>query len=254
MYGMLIGMALLSTKGAIWVNQMRRQLFPPGCLFCHAPLQQDGCCQVCLAGIRPLTGPACGRCGSSMPESLAPGPCGRCLLRPPAQQSTRSLYAYQDAVRTALLAWKLQGDDAAMRWLLSAAAVYIQGLIGPEALLLPVPMPLSRMRRRGQHHGADLCRQIAAISRSQWEWRLLRRRGEQPRQSELSGRARLHNLRRAFVCDERYCRQARIEGRPIWVIDDIITTGATVHHAARALQLVGLQVHVLSLARTLPKG
>lgn len=189
-----------------------------------------------------------------MPASLAPGPCGACLRRPPAQVTTRSLYAYQDGVRAALLDWKLNGGDAALRWLLHAAAPHIRALIGPQAILLPVPMPLSRMRRRGQHHAADLCRDIAEISDCDWEWRLLRRRGEQPRQSELSGAARRRNLRRAFVCDEAYGRRMRWNYRELWLVDDIITTGATVHHAARALKPLGMPVHVLSLARTLATG
>ncbi len=250
---MLMGMVPLSTKAAAWVNKARCQLFPAACLFCRAPLTDaDGCCPACLAGIRPHTRSACGLCGVAMPESLAPGPCGRCLRRPPAQVATHSLYRYRDGVRDALLAWKLQGDDAGLHWLLQASAVRIRELVGPDDLLLPVPMPRARMRKAGQHHAADLCRQMAVIAGCDWDWRILRRRGEQPRQSELSGAARMRNLRRAFISDMSRWPGDR-KGR-LWLVDDIITTGATVHHAARALKPLAMPVQVLSLARTPPKG
>lgn len=196
--------------------------------------------------MRPLSPHRCLRCGRSLAEDLAPGPCGRCLKRPPPQLETRALYAYAGPVREALLAWKLTGMDAGLIWLLDAAAPRIRQLFGRADLLLPVPMPLPRMRKKGQHHAADLARRLAAISNAQWDWRLLKRVGEQPRQSSLSGHARRQNLRHAFALD-----RARIPPacQRVWIIDDIATTGSTLYHAARAAKGLGKPVLAFTLAR-----
>jgi predicted amidophosphoribosyltransferase len=165
-----------------------------------------------------------------------------------------SLFAYQGGVREALLRWKLGSDDAAIHWLLNVAENRLTELFKPEDLLLPVPMPLARMRQSGQHHAADLCRMIAQVTGSTWDWRVLRRRGMQERQSALSGVARRKNLRKSFHVDRDYSEsiglKKSMEGK-LWVVDDIVTTGATLHHAAKALRPLKQPVYAFSLARTL---
>jgi len=187
-----------------------------------------------------------------MPEPLAPGPCGSCLSRPPTQQKTMNLYAYQGPVRDALLDWKLNGRETAVRWLLDASMPRICSEIGSDTLLLPVPMPLSRMRKSGQHHAANLCRWISDELGCGWQWELLRRRGEQPRQSTLSGQARRKNLCNAFMLSDDHVMQAA-GFASVCIVDDIMTTGATLHYAALACRHLGLPVSLLSLARTVKR-
>jgi len=250
---MLLGMGKLSTDWNNLVNCGRNLLFPPACLFCQRPINETGCCRECLDDIHIWSRYVCERCGRLLPEELTPGPCGRCLRSPLLQQSTVSLFTYQHAVRSAVLKWKLGGDDAAVLWLLKLSEARIRELLRPEDLLLPVPMPLSRMRRSGQHHAADLARHLATISGGRCDWRLLRRKGEQVRQSALTGRARLRNLCKSFSTDSDYWSllepQLPAKGR-IWVVDDILTTGATLRYACRALDRQERPVHAFSLART----
>jgi len=257
MSGMLDGMNTLSTRANNMVNRLSGLLFPPVCLFCHKPMPDDaGCCAACLADIAIWPHTICSRCGSELPAAMAPGPCGRCLNKPPAQAQTHSLYAYHGSVRDAILDWKLQGHDAAVRWLVRQAMPGLRVQLGPHDLLLPVPMPLSRMRTSGQHHAANLCRWIACGAGCAWDWRLLRRIGEQPRQSALSGQARRKNLRKAFALADDYRPRWQSLAEQIdvvWIVDDILTTGSTLHYASRASLKLGKPVHVLSLARTSPK-
>ena len=258
---MLFAMGRLSTKCRKLVNQGGDLLFPPGCIFCHAPVNGSGCCRECLQNIKPLPASVCIRCGKELSEDLAPGPCGKCLRSPPFQTETTSLFAYQGAVRDAILGWKLGGDDAAVHWLIKTSKQRLKLLFQPDDLLLPVPMPLSRMRKSGQHHAANLTRMIADVVGCEWEWQLLRRRGEQERQSALSGVARRKNLRKSFCLDADYLklipvkrdREVLTKGR-LWVVDDILTTGATLHHASKALRSLRQPVSAFSLARTLHDG
>lgn len=250
---MLTAMGKLSTNWRQWVNRGRSLLFPPVCHFCQEPMPEAGCCRQCLAGIQVWSLSVCEHCGRVLPPEMVPGPCGRCLRSPLQQQRTISLFSYRDGVRSAILKWKLGGDDAAVRWLLHTSESRIREIFQPDDLLLPVPMPLSRMRKSGQHHAADLARMIAGMNGCRHEWRLLRREGEQARQSALSSSQRQRNLRKSFHIDSDYWRSIEPElpaGGRLWVVDDILTTGATMRYACRALRPLGRPVHAFSLART----
>jgi len=255
---MLVGMKKLSTKAHHMVNRLGGLLFPPVCLLCKEPaMAGEQCCADCLQNIRVWSHSICQRCGTELPEAMQPGPCGRCLKQPPAQHQTHSLYCYQGAVREAILEWKLQGHDAAVRWLVQAAMPRLRDIIAPDALLLPIPMPLSRMRQHGQHHAANLCRWLADDIGCAWDWHVLRRVGEQPRQSALSGSARRKNLRKAFALAADYEQRWQdlvVTPESIWLVDDILTTGSTLHFAAKASVKLGIEVNVLSLARTSYRG
>ncbi|MDQ6986558.1 MAG: double zinc ribbon domain-containing protein [Mariprofundaceae bacterium] len=246
-------MSALSTVLCKWVNTGRNTLFPPACVFCHSPLNgQSGGCAACTKAMRIWAHEHCRQCGRALPSEMAPGPCGRCLRRPPPQQQTESLFIYQGPVRDALLDWKLKGHDAGIDWLLDSATPRLQTLFDENSLLLPVPMPLSRMRRAGRHHAADLCRAIVRRSGGQMDWRILRRSGVQQRQSSLSGKARWQNLRKAFTVNNDH--RDNIAGQhSVWVVDDIITTGATMHYACRALRRTGIEVRAFSLTRLTAK-
>jgi len=235
-------------------SKARYLLFPPACLFCQTAMNHaDGCCPECMQNMRIWPTSTCLRCGTPVPEEIAPGPCGQCLKRSPAQQQTHHLYQYHGPVRDATLNWKLSGKEAGVRWLLQAAAPRLTRIIAPDDLLLPMPAPLSRMRKSGQHHAANLCHWLCAHTQARREWRLLRRIGEQPRQSSLSGVARRKNLRKAFaLCDDyRPLVQSLAPQARLWIIDDIFTTGSSVHYAAQVAVRTGLPVHILTLARTL---
>lgn len=195
----------------------------------------------------------CLHCGSPLAASFAPGPCGACLQSLPYQTQTQSLFVYHGAVRQALLAWKLQGQSSGIHWLLQAAKPNLQRYFSVDDLLVPVPMPIHRMRRSGLHHSANLCQMISAITGCQLDWQILRRRGNHTRQSALKGKERQRNLRKAFTLSNDHL--AKIEAHQvkgtIWVIDDILTTGATLRHACQAMRRIDQPVSAFSFARTL---
>jgi len=150
-------------------------------------------------------------------------------------------------VRASVLAWKLQGNDAGLQWLIDAAQARLATIFLPGDVLLPVPMPIVRMRKAGRHHAADLCKAICKISGSQINFNVLRRSGTQQRQSSLSRTERWNNLRKAFRVNSDHLHLN--EGQRLWVVDDICTTGATLYYACRALKPVGCPVHAFSLTR-----
>ncbi|MBF0282586.1 MAG: ComF family protein [Zetaproteobacteria bacterium] len=206
----------------------------------------------CLQQIHIYPKHCCQQCGRIMPRDLAPGPCGACLKKAPMAQSMHSLFIYDGMVRQALLHWKLQRQEAEVAWLLQSATTTLQAIISAHDLLIPVPMPLSRMRERGQHHTANLCKIIAQQSGAAWDWRILRRIQDTPRQSTLSGQARKTNLKHAFGIDHAHAESLASFQR-VWIIDDICTTGSTLNYATRALKPHHNNIHTFAMARGLRK-
>jgi ComF family protein len=112
-------------------------------------------------------------------------------------------------------------------------------------LILPIPLHPRRLRERGFNQSLELARRIAAELELKIDWRSCRRLRATPPQSSLDQRARRNNLRSAFVADPG------LSGRHIALFDDVITTGATVTAASRALLQAGAsRVDVWALART----
>jgi len=258
MLAMFMPMFMLSMKV---LHHLKQQVFPAACVICnthmdthhHMQVQQGFCCASCLNNIKIMPQSVCEYCGITLPLSLAPGPCGSCLQQTPPQQHTSSLYVYEGAVREALLAWKLQGDSSGLRWLLQTSSLNLQQIFSANDLLIPVPMPIQRMRQSGLHHSADLCAMIANIVGCKTDWQILRRTGNHTRQSSLKGKARVNNLRKAFTLADDYTerlQQNNVLGK-VWVVDDILTTGATLRHACKIMKGSKQSVFAFSLARVI---
>ncbi|HID36200.1 MAG TPA: ComF family protein [Ghiorsea sp.] len=243
-------MMKLSIKAA---QHLQSLVFPYACVLCGDTMQStQGCCASCLQDLKVMPKFSCLSCGIPLDASLAPGPCGTCLNKALPQQQTRHLYLYRGKVRDAILAWKLQGQDMGMQWLLQTATQQLTSIFSPHDLLIPVPMPLYRMRRSGLHHSADLCQNIAKLTGSRVQWQILRRKGDDKRQSSLHGKARQTNLHKAFsLADNHQDVLSSLDTRgKIWVIDDILTTGATLRHACRVMKQTKQPIFAFSFART----
>jgi len=245
-----MSMSALSIKA---LQTAKNMVFPHTCPLCAKLMdEKEGCCAECLQSIAAISQYTCLSCGIPLNPTLAPGPCGACLKKPLPQQQTHHLYLYQGVVRDAILAWKLQGQDVALNFLLQAATPHLKQLISKDDLLLPVPMPLYRMRRSGLHHSADLCQKISNIVGCQIDTTILRRTGNHTRQSALQGKARSVNLRKAFMLRDTSSDKLssfKDKGK-IWVIDDILTTGATLRHACQVMQKTKHPIFAFSFART----
>jgi len=253
MTGMLDTMSSLSTFLSSGVNSLRDTLLPPTCVFCHSPVATyQACCMDCARTLHVWPKHVCHLCGKTISEDIAPGPCGHCLAKPPLQAQMLSLYTYAGPVRTAILAWKLQSDDAGLQWLIRTAEAKLETIFSPEDTLLPIPMPISRMRKAGCHHAADLCKMICKVTGSRMNHQILRRVGTQQRQSSLPRTERWNNLRKAFRVADDYPAHPGAKAR-LWIVDDIRTTGATLYYACRALKSLGHPVHAFSLARIADK-
>lgn len=226
-----------------WADCLRglgRALLPPRCLVCgeRGANGQDLCtdCRVAL----PWNRIACPYCALPLDHSAAA--CGTCLLEPPPQSGARAVFLYRPPVDRLLLRFKFHADLAAGRLLADLMRERLADAGRPEALV-PLPLHASRLRRRGYDQALELARPLAhGLQLPLDAGRLERQRATAP-QSELDAATRRRNLRGAFRARDGVPRHVAL-------VDDVMTTGATVHAAVQALRQAGsVRVDVWVCAR-----
>jgi ComF family protein len=127
-------------------------------------------------------------------------------------------------------------------------AVHRAGFVRPD-LVLPVPLSARRLSQRGYNQAWELARPVARALGLPAETALLMRPLDTGQQAELDRAERLINLRTAFMVDP--ARRAVLRGRHVALVDDVMTTGATVHEATTTLLRAGAAaVQVWAFART----
>jgi ComF family protein len=177
--------------------------------------------------------------------------CGNCIRERPAYDRARAVFRYDDASRGLVLAFK-HGDriDAApayARWLARAGGALIEG----ADLIAPVPLHWTRLFHRRYNQSALLANALARLSGRPAAPDLLRRKRRTPSQGGLGRAERARNVRNAFAVR----RGVSVEGKRVLLVDDVLTTGATVEACAKTLLKSGAAaVDVLTLARVVRDG
>lgn len=232
-------------------------VFPSPCRVCHRPLdaaRRSLICGRCWRQVRPVPQPFCPRCGRpfASPRALEESPghlCGACREQPPAFVMARAatLYEADGAMRQAILLFKYGGRPALCRPLGRLMAEAAGGLFEPREfdLLIPVPLHPQREHARGFNQAALLAKEVGSAWGLRVRSRLLRRVRATETQSG-GRREREENVGGAF----RVARPDQVEGRRLLLIDDVLTTGATVNECAKTLLAAGAaEVAVYTLAR-----
>ncbi len=217
-------------------------LFPPRCVGCGAFGRL--LCPACFEGMPRAEPPRCPICWvpSHRPDAL----CWRCHDRTFHFKAARCPFVYEGAAREAVHALKYRGVSALAPLMAQAMAACLQQWAPPADLLVPVPLAGRRRRLRGFNQSELLAREMARIVGLPVDSRaLIRRRAAPPQASSADEAARRANVANAFQADA-----ARFRGRRPLLIDDVITSGATLDACARSLCDAGTSdVWALTFAR-----
>lgn len=215
-------------------GQGPRLPWAPRCLGCGAEGQPRlDLCVACRAHL-PWLGSACRRCALPLGRRHAGGCCPACARNPPPFGHAAAAFVYAPPLDRWLPRFKFHRDLAAGRLLAQLMAEALAAAERPEALV-PVPLHRARLRRRGYDQALELARPLArALSVPLQAGLLWRKRATSP-QSELAGAARGRNLRDAFAVRDRCALPAHVA-----LVDDVMTTGATLQAAALALRAAGV--------------
>lgn len=239
-------------KGAL------RLLYPPQCLGCGQPVAGSGdgdvaLCSDCWRETQFITGAACARCGAPLADDGSGARdeswvCDDCLTIARPWRHGRAAVVYAGTGRQLVLALK-HGDrpdlaPALAGWLSRAAAP----LIRPGMVVVPVPLHLNRLMKRRYNQAALVSAHLARARGLEHVPDLLIRNRNTDGQDHRNVSDRFANIEGAISVNPR--RVARLEGRAVLLVDDVMTSGATLSAAAEALLAAGSgPISVAVLAR-----
>ncbi|HOQ24282.1 MAG TPA: ComF family protein [Bacillota bacterium] len=209
-------------------------------------LQEEILCPRCQEAIPFIQPPVCLRCGRPL-RLAAANPCHECAGRPLFYQSARAVGLYKDYFRQIILALKYFGRLELAEPLggLLAARFEDEPELCRTQAIVPVPLHLHRLARRGFNQAELLARAMAKTVRRPVFSDTLERIKATKAQNQLTLEERRSNVAGAFVA----ANTGQIRGRRVLLVDDIMTTGFTVSECARVLLAAGAtEVHVLTLA------
>lgn len=229
-----------------------RLVYPPRCLCCGGMVESDfGLCTECWRDTAFIGGLVCDLCGVPLPGTADQADVVHCddcmsIARPWARG--RSALLYRDAARRMVLALK-HGDrhdivQPATGWMIQAA----QPILLPDLLFAPVPLHWTRLLRRRYNQAALLSTAISArLGQSHCPDLLTRHRRTAPL-DKTSREDRFATLASAISITKS--RQQIMVGRTVVLVDDVMTSGATLAACSEACLAAGAaQVFVLTLAR-----
>lgn len=226
-----------------WLSIIQDWLYPPTCLLCGDPgAAGRDLCRPCADAL-PYNRSACPRCGLAL-TTLQTVECGRCQRHAPAFDATRALFRYEEPVRHLIHALKFGAHYPCARLLGSLLADALRDMEDKPALLIPVPLHPSRYRERGFNQATEIARTLSRRLRIPLDPTCCTRvRPTQP-QAELAAKQRARNIRKAFGT----LRAPAADH--VAIVDDVVTTGATVNELAKALRNAGVsRIDVWACAR-----
>lgn len=213
-------------------------------------------CAACAELLSPRKRGYCLTCGQLFGNAeLAPALCGDCLRLPPPWSGFYFFAGYERLLKDLFIAFKFYGDLASGRLLARLMALYLgpvltkdllTGNAAPRPLLIPIPVHRGRLQERGFNQSLILARPLARALKLELAPRALWRTRLDPPQSSLDRKERLLGPKGAFAADSSILR-----GRSVVLVDDIMTTGATLREAVKVILAAGaLDARVVVLART----
>lgn len=231
----------LHSLRALFVNTMD-VLAPQDCFVCGAASRGDAVCPDCVDGLPRRAPTACPQCGL---PGLDGGRCAACTRTAPAYDATRAAYDFAFPVDALIHALKYRHRLSIATFLGDALAVHGADFGADADLVLPMPLHPQRLAERGFNQAVELARGFARARDLPLGLAVVRKLRDLPAQAGLDREARLRSPRGAFECVED------LSGRRVIVVDDVMTTGATLDELARCLKGRGASwVGNLVVART----
>ena len=230
-----------------------------GCRICDEVLTRASrlpICEECLASFEPLSKQICRVCGIPLPTFAGASDeqrlCPECQNRTYAFDCVRSYALYDRAVIKAILLLKFERMEPLGAWFAARLAEIAEReaeLLGAD-VVVPVPLHRIREEERGYNQADLLARPLAKRLKQTCQPVLLVRTRPRPEKRLLSFDERWASVRGAFATRPG----TRVDNRRVLLVDDVLTTGATLHACARALREAGASSVVgLTVARAMPR-
>jgi ComF family protein len=217
---------------------------PGQCAVCHA-WPARSLCESCVGRFaQPRL--RCRRCALPLPPGLTH--CGRCLTNPPPLDACHTAVTYDFPWSALIAQYKFNGQAGWARVFatLMRSAPWVEPVLESADLVLPMPLSRERLADRGFNQALELAKLLAP---KQTDATLLLRLRNTPAQAALDRKGRLANVKGAFAVDP--LRAETVREKKVVLVDDVMTSGASLHAAADALRAAGAAtVTAIVFART----
>ncbi len=235
-----------------WSQSFLDLMLPPRCFGCgETTSEHHTLCASCWKNCTFLSSPWCSLCGWPFPfETPHQTLCPHCHRLPPLFVQCRSALAYQESSRHFILKLK-QGDGTYLAPGLSRLMLRVgQDILSKTDLLIPVPLHWKRLFLRQYNQATLLSNHITRQTSIPTHTDLIKRHRSTPKQGHQNRKERAANVRGAFFVP--FEKKSLINGKRLTLVDDVLTTGATLNECSRVLLNEGAkEVRVLTLARVI---
>ena len=248
----------LSTSLSLLVNKLltaAKPFYPrPPCMFCEGIITSgEVACTHCIADLEWNTC-CCYRCGEPFSQQLKPSDpftqCPACMKKPGAIHRTVAPLRYAFPVNSCLHELKYRGKRFQAKRLTTLTAPHFAAAYQYDTLpdyLVPVPSHINDLRHRGYNQALLLAKKLSGKVSIAVEAQLLTKRMQTSSQTLFDKAARQRNLKHAFA----WQAQEPFEAQHVAIVDDVMTTGATMNAIAQLLQAQGIErVDAWCIART----
>ena len=223
-------------------NALKHQIFKQKCLLCASPqANSHGLCSPCLNELPWHASTSCPQCGLSSSGQL----CGSCISSPPDFDATHAVFLYQYPIDKMMQRYKYGN-------MLNISHTFGQLLADKSAfeaidLIIPMPMHPTRIKQRGFNQALEIAKVLTKNHPQKLDYKSVIRQTLTPPQASLALKERVKNIKGAFKVN------SDLAGKRIAIVDDVMTTGASLNELAKTLKKAGAShVECWVVARTLP--
>ena len=226
-------------------------IFPKLCPVCNSPLQIPSnapLCKGCFSNIEKNLGPKCTICDEPFSAKSANSHiCGRCLKEPPYFNRAYSLFLYNGAIEALIKGFKYRKDFSCLNALITLCKKEkVLEHFKDVHVILPVPLHRNKLKKRGFNHSYLIAKRLFPTKKVASN--LVIKIVDNKPQMSLPAKKRAENIKGVFLIEDKtYLKKYK----NYLIVDDIMTTGATVNEVAKVLKRGGAsKIFVLTIART----
>ncbi len=219
-----------------WLNIIQDYLLPPTCLLCgNKGFKSHDLCDCCYQRLN-RNKRCCYRCAEIFESSIAtPSLCGHCISKPPAFDETYAPFVYQEEIRHLVTKLKFGGHTKNARLLGLLLAEHLKQTAQLPELIIPVPLHKTRFRERGFNQALEIAKTVGKALNIPLDTTSCHITHDTPHQIGLTALERRKNLAKAFILKKP------ITAQHVAILDDVMTTGSTVHELASLLKKAGVE-------------